>query len=544
MHDAGSWLMLKKAGFTWRLRPGVPKDIVDRMLDLRAGNLAEAEVVKKNPSRAVFRLHGDDGPAIYAKWHRFRGLGDAILSLFRGTRAQREWRIALALERSGIRTPEVRLIGLRRRWGLPTESFLATCEAQGVALKEWAPALLASNTLSDAARRHHVAAALGRLVKRLHESGVSHPDLHSDNILVDEQADELCLLDLHAAKRVESLSAFRWAQNLAVLYNALALPGVTATDRLRFARAYLGPAWNRHALTDLSQGVQAMAETLRRRRIRSRSRRCVVNSSVYTSERTSLGRVYRKRAMTLDQIMTAIQLHRSVLSGETEGKTFKRDTKTNVTLIPWDGTVEASELCVKEFRRGGLRRLLPGRWRHQPAMAAWRASLGLAVRGVAVPEALALVMGKGRSSYIIMRALTPALPLDLYLRRHMGNDRPASVRRAFVSAAADFLVRCYASNICHYDLKARNILVHEPRGGAWDFFLLDLEAVRFPNRLPLELKLLNLAQLNASTPLELTWTDRMRFLRRLVESDPVLGGRLAMDKIKRMTMDRDLQWQR
>jgi len=544
MPKAGDWVKLKKGGFTWRLRPGVSKDIVDRMLALRDGDLTDAEEIKKNPSRAVFRLSSDEGPALYIKWHRFRGLGDAVLSLFRGTRARREWRISLVLEQAGIRIPEVQLIGLRRRCGLPMESFLATREVPGIALKKWVQVMLVSDKPSDVSRRHRIASALGNLVRRLHENAVSHPDLHSDNILVDETTGNLCLLDLHAAKEVGAISGFRRAQNLAVLYNALSVPGVTAADRVRFAKAYLGPEWNRQALIKLVQDVQIMSNILRRRRLRSRSRRCVVNSSAYTNQRTSLGKVYRKRTMTLDQIRKAIELHREVLSGKVQGRTFKKDTKTNVTLIPWNGTLEASELCVKEFVRGGLRQWLPKRLRHRPAMAAWRASLGLAVRGVPAPEAFALVMGKGRSSYVIMDALTSAIPLDLYLRRHMGSNRPVSIRRAFVGVAADFLVKCYTSNICHYDLKAKNILVREAERGQWDFFLIDLEAVRFPNQLPYEVKLLNLAQLNASTPLELTWTDRMRLLRKLAVTAPALGERSAMDTIKRLTLNRDCQWQR
>ena len=73
---------------------------------------------------------------------------------------------------------------------------------------------------------------------------------------------------------------------------------------------------------------------------------------------------------------------------------------------------------------------------------------------------------------------------------------------------------------------------------------LDLAAVRFPRRIRLEDKLLNLAQLNSSVPLEVAWTDRMRFLRRLAEREPSLADRSAMAEIARLTRSRRCVWAR
>jgi len=282
---------------------------------------------------------------------------------------------------------------------------------------------------------------------------------------------------------------------------------------------------------------------MRRRRIKSRSRRCVLKSSVFTNERTHLGRVYRKREFTAEQVREALSAHRRVLAGESEGRVLKRDWKTNVTLIPWDGSLNARELCVKEFRREGIfMRLLPSRIRHKPAMAAWRASLGLIVRGVPAPEALALVLGRGASSYVVMRSIADSLPLDLYLRRKLTPERTPKQRRAFTRAASDFLIRCCASGVLQTDLKARNVLVRESEKGQWEFFLLDLEAVRFRDRVSLKDILLNMAQLNASTPLTFTWTDRLRFLRLAAARRPELAERASLEEIGRLTRMRNVRW--
>ena len=532
---------LDEGGFRWRLRPGVPAELASAVLSLRDAP-GQAAVIKANPSRSVFRF--DAGPGVcYVKWHRFRGLLDAIGNALRGARAEREWRMALCLREAGIHTPEPMLMGVRRRYGLPVETVLVMREVLGVALKEEFPALMAARSGEAARRRHELARRLGTLVRTLHEGHISHPDMHGGNFLVTEPDRSLCLIDLHSARQFDALPGGERSQDLAFLHGTMLLRGSTRADRLRFSRAYLGESWTRGAARRIEAESDRRFEVMRRRRLRSRSRRCVVKSSVFTNERTDLGRVYRKREMSMDQIRLAIDAHHGVVDGRADGQVMKRDRKTTVTIFPWDGALDASELCVKEFIRPGLlMRLLPKWLRHRPAMRAWRASLGLQVRGVPAPEALALVIGKGRSSYVVMRTVANAVPLDIYLRKRMGPDRTPAERRAFTSEAARFLIEFLEAQVHHRDLKARNVLVREPEAGRWEFFLLDLDAIGFPRRLRIETKLLNLAQLNASTPLTFTWTDRLRFLRHVAAREPAIARRSSMEEIGRLTRTRDLRW--
>ena len=122
------------------------------------------------------------------------------------------------------------------------------------------------------------------------------------------------------------------------------------------------------------------------------------------AERTPEGRVFLRGGMSAAQALQAVQAHRSAMSGR-GGQVAKRDVKTNVTLIEWDGSLGADRLCVKEFVRAGSRRLLP-RWiRHRPAIVSWRGASRLAALGIGAPDTLGLVIGKGASSYLVMRAL-------------------------------------------------------------------------------------------------------------------------------------------
>jgi len=541
MSDAADWLSLDRAGFRWRLKPGAPEGLVEQLLELRAGERAGAEVVKENPVRMVFRVQCG-GETFYAKWHRVRGSWDGVGARLRGTRAEREMAAAMTLADGGVPTIEPVLVALRRRFGLPVESFLVTRELSGVSLCGLARGPSASRSRADQARRLRLARALGRSVRRLHDSGISHPDLHPGNFLVTGD-DELAILDLHAAKRVGRFPAFcQRVRDIAKLQVSMDDPAITVRDRVRFARAYLGDDAAREELSALLYHAYNYAGYLREKHIRSRSRRCVVKSKVYTNERTSLGRVFRKRAMPLEAVAKALALHRRVLAGEAEGEVLKSARKTNVTFVPMDGSLGVERLCVKEWVRPALAMLLPKRLRHRPAMRSWRASLGLAVRGVPAPEAHALVMGRGRRSYVIMEALRDGAPLPVYVERIMTPELPAATRRAFASAAACFLLKCYAECVRHKDLKAANVLVREMEPGAWRFYLLDLDAVRFPRHIRMEWKLVNLAQLNAAVSLKFTWTDRMRFLRCLARDDPSLLDRAVAREIGRLTLGRGLRW--
>jgi len=368
--------------------------------------------------------------------------------------------------------------------------------------------------------------------------------MHGENILVSESNGELFLLDVHAATQCAGETpGQKRVQNLAFLCNSMASCKLGAREQMRFIRAYLDANISREALQGVLSQVSAQRKLLHERHLRSRSKRCLKHSSEFTHERTPLGLVYRQRAMSLAQISQAVDLHHAVLAGEARGQVAKRHIKTNISIIEWDGTLNADRLCVKEFVRPEICRFLMKCVKHRNALAAWQASLGLRVRRISAPEALAVALGGGVHSYLIMRAVSEAERLADYVSRALGPEAPVSCRRAFLRAAAETLEKVYAAGVAHGDMKATNVLVRKPaKGERCEFVLLDLDAVRFPRQLGLKHKLLNLAQLNAALPLALTWADRLRFLRRLADSDAALQTREAIDEIGRLTLERSCVW--
>src|SRR4030095_10184853 len=74
-----------------------------------------------------------------------------------------------------------------------------------VVVTEWIDGTPLALALADGARRRALVAAVGTLVRALHDAGWVHRDLHRENILIANGAP--VLIDLQAARRARSVAA-------------------------------------------------------------------------------------------------------------------------------------------------------------------------------------------------------------------------------------------------------------------------------------------------------------------------------------------------
>src|SRR5262249_37681965 len=88
--------------------------------------------------------------------------------------------------------------------------------------------------------RQRLAVALGRFLARLHGAGVSHDDLHANNLLLALSTDDepsLHLVDLHAVRLRAPLDCCaRWST--LVSFTRGFVSGAGRADRLRFWKSY------------------------------------------------------------------------------------------------------------------------------------------------------------------------------------------------------------------------------------------------------------------------------------------------------------------
>jgi hypothetical protein len=237
-----------RGGLRARLVPGVPLAALapggdpDRLL-----TRPECAIVKMQRKVTVGRITTGLG-ALYVKRYNVFAARVALGALGRPSPAFAAWTAARALARLGFGVPEVVAAVEVRRAGWLRKSFFVTRAVTGTVPADvrWQTILAESDGPRRRAAQRALARALGDLFRRLHADGVYHNDLKDANILVGGPvASPACvLLDLERVRLGARLTTRRRQKNLMQLARTLGRQA-SATDRLRFLAAYLGPESDR-----------------------------------------------------------------------------------------------------------------------------------------------------------------------------------------------------------------------------------------------------------------------------------------------------------
>ncbi len=171
-------------------------------------------------------------------WKPYRK--DGLRSLFRHGRAwsqsRVEWENSLALQRAGIAVAEP--IAFGEECGPLWEhfSFIITARAAGEMTLE---GFLRTARESSASRR--LLAGLAATIRRMHDAGLSSPDLFTRHIFVEPcPVAKFCLIDMARLDQGRRTSWKARARDLAALNVTAPLRFVTTRERLRFLAAYGG----------------------------------------------------------------------------------------------------------------------------------------------------------------------------------------------------------------------------------------------------------------------------------------------------------------
>ena len=545
---------------SWKRRGDFADGVANELLArIEAGGLQEfAELVKENPVREIVYASDGSDRAYFVKRFKTLHWRDVAKFVIRGSRAEQEWRMAIALDEARIPAVQVLAAGVKRRKGWPVEAYLVTRAIRDVtSLRDFGFDRLADPLMCKRPRwLNPLIAKLAQLTRRLHDRGFHHRDYHGGNILfrlneatAGPRQVALYVIDLHSMRRTkrreEPVSHKRRVRMLGLLRNSLNFPAVSDTDRLRFLRAYLGDDATAEGLRAWAGEVEAAARRIQRRYLSSRTKRCLLESKTFTNEPSPLGRLYRRRAYSVEQLLQAVDEHHAAVQ---RGDAIKASPETNVSIVRLEDA--RARLCVKEVRCRGAFHRLKDLFRPSPARRSWVASQALQFRKAAAATAVALVEApilSARSHYFITEEIEGAEAIDRYVKRTFAeaDSAPFRARVCFGRAVADFLRRLHRQGVYHRDLKSSNLLVKEQGDHAWQFFLVDLAQVRFTHHMPEDLRMRNLAQLNASMPKRVGWADRLRCFRHYGRGAMRFADEAdALRRVVTLTLIRSCVWLR
>jgi tRNA A-37 threonylcarbamoyl transferase component Bud32 len=482
----------------------------------------EAQCLHDNARRLVFRLRRAGGDVLVKQFRVGSGrhaLREHVKARLGRAPAVREWRMLAAMHAAGIPVPEPLALG-----ALPNGDRL-------LALRWIDGTPLAEALRGTPAARRDLLAALAALVRRVHETGVVHGDLHAGNVLVDAHGP--VLLDWQHARPARTQR--QRIRDLARLEFSLA-PLVSCGRRLCVRRSVLGlPATRDTAVRDALLRAGAAADARARAHARSRTASACRPGRLATAFEIEGERGLRLRQLD-GEALAAIRADQRAALAARDARVCKSDARSSVTAI----AVAGQRVFVKETPFRGVARALADVLRGSAGFRAWRAGHGLAARriGAALPLAFGerRVLGVPVASWVVLEDLRPAAPASFAL------ETGAAAAEEILDALARLAIALHRAGVDHGDLKGTHVLLQrtpsclEPR-------LIDLEGVRFPRRLREARRLHALAELNASLPDDYPATLRRRAFRRYAAALPFRGGsQRALARVVRESRARKHRW--
>jgi tRNA A-37 threonylcarbamoyl transferase component Bud32 len=463
-----------------------------------------AESIKQSRWRWAAILTFPYGEKIFLKRDRTKDWFESTKYLFLPTRARKEWFVAYQSQKRNLKIPKPVGWMEKGHWGLVSESYyLSEAVGSGISLVDLVPG--ARFPLEE----------LVKIVREIHQAGLFHKDLHVGNFLWDGQS--LFLTDLHRAEIGKAVSLRRRLWNLSHLFHSLR-DTWEEKDQERFIDLYFGAeAVSSHQKGVFLQHVRSQMGRLQKRQWKSRTKRCLKESTEFTVQKGKGIIYYHRRDYPLEGVRRAVEEHLKLVRDNPSGLA-KHSPKINVSIL----RVNEERICVKQFRNLHAWDRFRDRFRTSKGLKSWLGGNGLRARGIPSLKPLAFVEERNwlglRGSFLIMEVSDAGRELDRYIFEGLNDFRK---RRHFIQTFAEWLSSFHRRGLYHRDMKTCNLLITE-NGSGWTFHLLDLEDLLLDGKVNRKKLFRNLLQLNTSIPRAISRTDRLRFLKRYAARSPVI----------------------
>jgi tRNA A-37 threonylcarbamoyl transferase component Bud32 len=506
-------------GLVWRVEPAGAELFGPGGPDLAGWEKAGlAEVVKQNFQRTIWRVRLPGG-MVYVKWCRANTPRSWAREVLRPAKARLEFENARALQALGTGTIEP------LAWGcepgpLPGDSYLITRDQEGAV--PFLDLLEALPVLPPAVRRQ-VARGFAAFIAKLHDAGVTHPDPHPGNFLVElppSRVPRFFLMDLHAVRFGKPPDWPATRANLTLL-NRWFQVRAARTDRLRFWRAYLAARAMGLARADadrMAKELERATESSNHRFWAARTARYRMDNRDSRAIRGPAARGFAVRDLPEDVLRGWLADPDAPFAGALLLKDSRSSTVAELTIdTPTGPRAVVYKRFILKSCTGGVKNL----FRPSPALRSW--VIGNAVRDRGLPTARPLAafhrtrLGVPLAGYVVCEKVPDAVGLPEAVAGLDG--LPEHVRRRGLHEWADKLGRLvrtmHGRQVAHRDLKAPNVLMAGPDPLAAEPVLIDLVGVEAGRPVPEAVRVRDLARLNASFlgSHRVSRTDRLRFLR-------------------------------
>ena len=464
------------------------------------------EVIKESRLRWATILTLPNGRRIFFKKDRIKGWFDSLKALLLPSKARREWFIAYRLRKSNLPIPRPLGWMERVRWGWLKESYyLSEAIGSGVSFIED----------SIKKRESFWTIELAKTVRKVHEAGLFHKDLHAGNFLWNGES--FYLIDLHRAKILNVLSLKQRLWNLSQLFHSLR-SAWEEEEQIKFIEKYFdGEPVYFQKKEELLKKIHSLMDHLQKRQWQSRTKRCLKESTEFSIKKEKGVLYHHRKDFPLGHLKEVIEEHRHFVK-ERPLTLVKNSSEITISILK-DGE---NNLCVKQFRYPHIWDRMKEQFRHSKGLKAWIAANGLRARGIPSLRPLALVEKRSwsglKESYFLLETFEKDQELDRYILKGFSHHRE---KRLFIKTFAQWLSNFHKMGLYHQDMKTCNILISKTEE-TWNFHLLDLEDVRLNERVDERRLLKNFLQLNTSTPRIMTRMDRLRFFREYIRLNPMI----------------------
>lgn len=483
------------------------------------------EVIKDSRWRWAVLFSLPNGERIFLKRDKTKDWVESLKYLLLPSRGKKEWFLSCRLRSENLNIPEP-LGWLEKGVGgfLKESYFLSEAIGSGVSFIE------------DAARAkaHSSIIELAKFLRKIHESGLLHQDLHAGNFLWN--GDALFLTDLHSAKILKTLSLNQRLWNLSQLFHSLR-SSWGERERILFVEKYFegDPVYSQDK-ERLFQKIQAFMDRLQKRQWQSRTKRCLKESTEFTVQREKGVRTLRRRDFPMDRIQRVIAKHQTLLK-EKPFLLVKHAPEVAVSILDDD----KGKICVKQFRYPHVLGRMKEYFRRSKGFKSWIGANGLRARGIPSIKTLAMVERKDwlgrKESFLLMETSVENQEMDRYILRGF---KDLGEKMLFVKSFARWLSGFHKMNLYHKDMKTCNIVVIEQEG-TWNFHLLDMEDILLDEEVDSKKLFQNCLQLHTSTPKVMTRTDRLRFYNEYVRLNPVVrNGKVFLRRLMEESQRRNL----